>query len=108
MKTLKKNYEFRNVLSKGKIFTGKYIKIYIKPNKKQENVIGIAIQTKFGNAVRRNFFKRLIRENYRLIEQRINKGYDIVFLCNNKNALEKIKFEYIKNDMEKIFNLRDK
>ena len=33
IKTLKKNYEFKNVLSKGKFFVGKYVTIYIKNNK---------------------------------------------------------------------------
>ena len=32
--TLKKNYEFKNVLNKGKFYKGKYITIYITKNKK--------------------------------------------------------------------------
>ena len=31
--TLKKNYEFKNVLTKGKYYNGNYIDIYIKKNK---------------------------------------------------------------------------
>mgnify|MGYP006073506505 FL=1 len=46
MKTLKKNYEFRNVLSKGKYCKGKYIEIYYIPNEFEENFIGIAVQKK--------------------------------------------------------------
>ena len=107
MKTLKKNYEFRRVLNKGKIIGGEYIRAYLKPNKKQENIIGIAIQTKFGNAVKRNFVKRLIRENYRQIEEKTDKGYDIVFLCKNKETLENITFDKVKKDMQKIFKLRE-
>ena len=33
--TLKKNYEFKNVLDKGKFYRGKYITIYISKNKKE-------------------------------------------------------------------------
>ena len=33
IKTLKKNYEFQNVLSKGKFYVGKQITIYISTNK---------------------------------------------------------------------------
>ena len=66
IKTLKKNYEFKNVLSKGKFYVGKYVTIYIKDNKKNENYIGIAVSTKIGKAVTRNKIKRLIRESYRL------------------------------------------
>ena len=41
IKTLKKNYEFQNVLSKGKFYIGKQITIYITKNKLDSNVIGI-------------------------------------------------------------------
>lgn len=102
MKTLKKNYEFKNVLTRGKPFFGEYIKIYIKPNKKKENYIGIAVQTKFGNAVKRNRIKRKIRESYRNIEKEIFQGNDIVILCKNKETLEKVTFEDIKKDMINI------
>ena len=44
--TLKKNYEFKNVLDKGKFFCGKYVIIYVANNKKQKNTIGIAISKK--------------------------------------------------------------
>lgn len=33
--TLKKNYEFKNVLTKGKYYNGNYIDIYIKKNIKK-------------------------------------------------------------------------
>ena len=47
-KMLKKNYEFKNVLSKGKFYVGKKIKIVILNNKKDNNYLGIAIGTKNG------------------------------------------------------------
>ena len=37
IKTLKKNYEFKNVLSKGKFYIGKQISIYILKNNKKIN-----------------------------------------------------------------------
>ena len=40
IKKKKKNYEFKNVLSKGKFYIGKQISIYIlKNNKKTHNII---------------------------------------------------------------------
>ena len=50
-KTLRKNYEFKNVLTKGKMYAGKQILIYISKNKLNENLIGIAISSKLCNAV---------------------------------------------------------
>ena len=33
-KMLKKNYEFRNILSRGKYYSGKYIEVFLKKNNK--------------------------------------------------------------------------
>ena len=102
IKTLKKNYEFQNVLSKGKFYVGKQITIYISTNKLDENVIGIAVSTKACNAVKRNHIKRLIRENYRLIKNDLKKGNNIVFLWNKKVKAEEADYDIIKKDMNKL------
>ena len=59
MKTLKKNYEFQNVLNKGKFYIGKQITIYIAENKQSTNSFGIAVSKKTCNAVKRNHIKRI-------------------------------------------------
>ena len=102
--TLKKNYEFRYVLSKGQYYRGKCLTIYIKKNKLNKNIIGIAINTKMGKAVKRNAVKRLIRENYRLLKDKIEPGNSIVFLWNKNIELENANFYEKKKEMEQIFN----
>lgn len=42
-KMLKKNYQFKYVLTKGKNYFGNYIKMYIIPNNKNINFLGLAI-----------------------------------------------------------------
>lgn len=105
--TLKKNYEFRYVLSKGKYYCGKYLTVYIKPNNLNKNIIGIAINTKLGKAVKRNNCKRLIRENYRLLKENMKQGNNIVFLWNKNKEISEADFFEIKNDMINIFNKAD-
>lgn len=104
IKTLKKNYEFNNVLNKGKFYLGKQIIIYISKNKINENRIGIAISTKLCKATKRNRLKRLIRENYRLIKDNMKQGYNIVFLWNKKADFRDANFSIIEKDMKSIFN----
>jgi ribonuclease P protein component len=104
IRTLKKNYEFKYVLSKGKYYRGKYITIYIKESLKNVNTIGIAVNTKAGKAVKRNHAKRLIRENYRLIKNDLSQGFNIVFLLNKNVEINKLDFFDIQKDMIDIFN----
>jgi len=103
-KMLKKNYEFKNVLSKGNYYSGKYIEAFIKKNNNDYNFLGLAISFKIGKAVKRNYIKRIIRENYRLVEDKIKNGYSIIFLWKKKMDIENATFENVKKDINKIFD----
>ena len=64
IKTLKMNYEFKNVFDKGKYYVNDQVIVYVLKNKLEYNRIGIAVSTKLGHAVKRNRIKRLIRSAY--------------------------------------------
>lgn len=101
--TLKKNYEFKTVMNKGKFYRGKYITIYINENKEDKNKIGIAISKKLGKANKRNRLKRLIRESYRLQKDNLQKGYNIVFIWNKQADILNNTYKNVSEDMQKLF-----
>ena len=106
-KMLKKNYEFRNVLSRGKYYSGKYIEAFIKKNNKTYNLLGLAISTKIGKAITRNHVKRLLRENYSHFEDNLKDGQSIVFLWKKNVDTCYANFGNIQTDMNLIFDKAD-
>ena len=100
---LKKNYEFKTVLSKGNFFKGKEIEIFILKNNKKRNFLGIAIGTKNGKAFQRNKAKRIIRECYARLENQLVDGNSIVILMNKKFCIDNIRFFEVFEDMKNIF-----
>lgn len=103
--TLKKNYEFKYVLTKGKYYSGKYIEVFYIKNNLNINKIGIAISTKYAKAVKRNYIKRLIRESYRLNEDKAKIGNSIVFLIKKKTNIDEICYEKIQTDVIQILKI---
>lgn len=95
---LKKNYEFKNLFSKGKFYYGEYIHMYIKKTSNDYNKLGIAVSKKQGKAVNRNRIKRLIRENYKNFEERIEKGINILIVINKEKEIKEINFDNIKEN----------
>ena len=101
---LKKNYEFQRVFAKRNYYGGKYIEMFVIDNKENKNYLGIAISKKVANSVYRNKIKRLIRENYRQIENKIITGKTYVILWKKKSKIENINYYNIKEDINKIFS----
>ena len=75
---LRKRWEFERVYNEGRKFVNEVFVIYIAPNDLGINRLGIAVSKKLGKAVKRNRVRRLIRESFRLLEDKLRKGFDIV------------------------------
>lgn len=81
---LKKNHEFRRLYNKGKCAVSPYFAVYCRKNRMELSRLGITTGVKLGNAVKRNRVRRRIRELYRLSEERILPGYDIVVVARTR------------------------
>ncbi|SJZ89389.1 ribonuclease P protein component [Garciella nitratireducens DSM 15102] len=82
--SLKKNQEFKKIYREGKSYVNGLLVIYYLPNQKNYNKLGLSVSKKVGNSVIRNRVKRRIRESYRLNEEKIKKGYDMVIISRVK------------------------
>ena len=82
---------------------GRQIDLFIVKNNKPINMLGIAVSKKAGNSVYRNKIKRLIRENYRLLEENIKTGNTFVILWNKRLDKKEADFNIISEDMKNIF-----
>ncbi len=76
--SLKKNSEYQNVYRNGKSLANRYIVMYVLGNMMDKTRLGISVSKKVGNSVVRHRLTRLLREIYRLNEQKILIGKDIV------------------------------
>ncbi|MBR6378244.1 MAG: ribonuclease P protein component [Oscillospiraceae bacterium] len=78
---LKQNHIFRRLYAKGESAVGSFVVIYARRNGTQSSRLGITTGLKLGRAVDRNRARRRIRECYRLQEERLKPGYDIVIVA---------------------------
>ena len=79
--SLKKNKDFQVVYKKGKSYGNKYLVMYILKNDLNKNRLGISVSKKVGNSIVRHHLTRLLRESYRLNEEKFPCGYDLVVIA---------------------------
>ncbi len=60
--------------------------VYFKKNRYGQSRLGITVSKKVGNAVTRNRVRRLIKENYRLMEPEVRTGFDVVIVARTRMA----------------------
>ena len=97
---VKENHLYNKAYSKGKRFSGRYVRVYVlkdlrakrvmlaNPEKKYINRLGISVSKKNGGAVVRNRIKRIIREGYRAIEREelLLTGNLVIIAARNEAA----------------------
>lgn len=79
--SIKKNRDFKEVYESGKSLANKLLVMYVKRVDRPETRIGISVSRKVGNSVVRHRVTRLLRECFRLHENRTETGLDIVVVA---------------------------
>ena len=79
--SIKKNEEFRAIYQSGKSFANKYLVMYVKQSESETGRIGISVSKKVGNSVVRHRITRLLRESYRLNQNKFHSGWDMVVVA---------------------------
>lgn len=80
------NGHFLRLYKTGETVTGRFLVLYYRKNKLNFNRLGVTVSKKVGGAVVRNRVRRLIKENFRLNEDSIKTGYDIIFVSRVRSA----------------------
>ena len=83
--SLKMNYEFRRLYAKGKSAVTPYLVVYVRRTGRDHNRLGITVSNKIGKAVVRNRVRRRLREIYRLREDRLCRGLDLVIVARGRS-----------------------
>ncbi len=100
--SLNRNEQFLKVYRNGKRAYHKYFTLYYLPNGRDVNRLGFKTGKKLAKATKRNRLRRLMRECYRLSEDKLHLGYDIV-MAAREGSLEVDTYEETAKIFEKLF-----
>lgn len=81
---LREKKDFSNIYSKGKSLGSRYVVLFFIKNKLGYNRICVLASKKVGNSVKRNRARRLIKSAFSAFENRIEQGYDIIFIARKE------------------------
>ena len=84
--SLKENHIFRRLYQKGQSAVSPYLAIYVRRTGRRESRLGLTVSTKLGHAVVRNRVRRRLREIYRLHEDEMVPGIDLVIVARVRAA----------------------
>lgn len=79
--SIKKNSDFQVIYRTGKSYANRQLVMYVKRTEVPGKRIGISVSKKVGNSVVRHHVTRLIRESFRLNEDMLETGLDIVVVA---------------------------
>ena len=99
---LTKSSQFKEVLKKGKRITTKVCVIYYCETNLTYPRLGVIVAKKnIRKAYARNFFKRVVREGFRLRQHKL-PNVDIVFLAYKQDGEQKQLWHYLAKQWQKL------
>ena len=95
---VRKKWEFNQIRHKGQKYYGRFICFQYMLDAIGPSKLGLTVSRKYGNAIKRNFFKRRMKEFFRCLNKDFSSSIklNILPLVHTKNA----SFEDLKNDWE--------
>ena len=98
--SIKENHVFRRLYAKGRSAVTPCMAVYVRRNGRRGNRLGLTVSTKVGKAVVRNRVRRRLREIYRVHEDELNKGWDVVVVARVRAA--HTRFAVLERDFLKL------
>ena len=100
---LKKSSDYSKVYKEGRSKANRYLVVYVRENGTDNNRLGVSVSKKVGNSVYRHYFKRCVKESYRLHEKMFNSGLDIVVLA--RTGAKGIKYRDIESALMHLMRI---
>ncbi|MDR1867283.1 MAG: ribonuclease P protein component [Treponema sp.] len=101
MERLKKYTDIHLLFSRGNKVQCFGAKLLFRTNKREYNRITVSFSRKFGNAVARNRARRLGREAYRFLRNRLSTGFDMIIVLYPSNDTLKARLEQLNSLFKK-------
>ncbi len=96
---LRTRTEYQAVLRRGEVYPGRECLVRRLPNEGAGPRLGISTPRRYGNAVRRNRFRRLVREAFRALASELGP-YD--FLVSPRKSLAEPTFDGLREDIASV------
>jgi ribonuclease P protein component len=74
---LRKRYQYQRMTKPDTRYVGRWIILDVKANSFSFTRLGITVSRRYGKAVQRNRFKRIVRETFRMNQAQLHPGLDI-------------------------------
>lgn len=80
---LRRKQDFSALYNKGKSVGERYVVLFYRKNPCGFNRTAFLASKKVGNSVKRNRARRLMKESYRELSDKLTPGYDLIFIARN-------------------------